>query len=343
MISVVIPVYNEQDSLAILYDEIARVGQSADLRFEVLFIDDGSNDDSWHVIRMLAERHANVHGIRFRRNFGKAAALSAGFSAARGDIIMTLDADLQDDPAEIPAFLNKLNEGYDVVSGWKQKRLDPWHKVYPSLVFNGMVSWLTGVYLHDHNCGMKCYRAEIFREVRLYGELHRFIPVLAEARGFKVVELAIQHRERQFGYSKYGVKRFVKGFLDLLTVKFLTGFGQRPQHLLGSIGLFSFALGLLGMAWLAVTWMVRLIEPDWFDPLHQRPALIYSAAATLLGAQMMSIGFLAELITAYMGKDQESYSVKEKTSGPRHDAMPTAIIATETASRIVHPETEHRP
>src|SRR5215203_3229724 len=201
MISVVIPVYNEQDSLAILYDEIARVGQTADLRFEVLFIDDGSSDDSWQVIRILSERHANVHGIRFRRNFGKAAALSAGFAAACGDIIMTLDADLQDDPAEIPAFLKKLNEGYDVVSGWKQKRLDPWHKVYPSLVFNGMVSWLTGVYLHDHNCGMKCYRAEIFREVRLYGELHRFIPVLAEARGFKVAELGINHRERKFGYS----------------------------------------------------------------------------------------------------------------------------------------------
>jgi glycosyltransferase involved in cell wall biosynthesis len=342
MISVVIPVYNEQDSLAILYEEIARVGETADLRFEVLFIDDGSSDDSWQVIRNLSERHANVHGIRFRRNFGKAAALSAGFSAARGDIIMTLDADLQDDPAEIPNFLKKLNEGYDVVSGWNQKRLDPWHKVYPSLVFNGMVSWLTGVYLHDHNCGMKCYRAEIFREVRLYGELHRFIPVLAEARGFKVAELAIQHRERQFGYSKYGVKRFVKGFLDLLTVKFLTGFGQRPQHLLGSIGLFSFALGLLGMAWLALTWLVRLFEPDWFNPLHQRPALIYSAAATLLGAQMMSMGFLAELITAYMGKDQESYSVKEKTTGPRHDVMPTAIIATEPASRIVHPEKENR-
>jgi dolichol-phosphate mannosyltransferase len=148
-----------------------------------------------------------VHGIRFRRNFGKAAALSAGFAAALGDIILTLDADLQDDPAEIPNFLAKLNEGYDVVSGWKQKRLDPWHKTWPSWVFNGMVSWLTGVKLHDHNCGMKCYRAEVFREVRLYGELHRFIPVLAAARGFKVAELPIKHRERKFGYSKYDVFR----------------------------------------------------------------------------------------------------------------------------------------
>lgn len=314
MISVVIPVYNEKDSLAALYDELARVALQANLRFEILFVDDGSSDGSWDLIAALAEQHADVHGIRFRRNFGKAAALSAGFSAARGDIIMTLDADLQDDPAEIPNFLAKLNEGYDVVSGWKQTRHDPIHKTFPSLIFNGMVSWLTGVRLHDHNCGMKCYRAEIFREVRLYGELHRFIPVLAAARGFKVGEIAIKHRPRKFGYSKYGVRRFVKGFLDLLTVKFLTGFGQRPQHLLGSIGLFSFAFGTLGMLWLAVTWVWRLYDPDAFEPLHNRPALIYSAAAMLLGAQMMSMGFLAELITAYLGRDQESYSIKEKTS-----------------------------
>ena len=222
-----------------------------------------------------------MHGIRFRRNFGKAAALSAGFAAAHGDIIMTLDADLQDDPAEIPKFLAKLNEGFDVISGWKHTRLDPWHKTWPSWVFNGMVSWLTGVKLHDHNCGMKCYRAEVFREIRLYGELHRFIPVLAAARGFKVAELGINHRPRKFGYSKYGVRRFVKGFLDLLTVKFLTGFGQRPQHLLGSIGLFSFAIGLLGMIYLAVTWILNYYEIQQFVPLHQRPALIYSRSILL--------------------------------------------------------------
>lgn len=323
MISVVIPVFNEEESLAALHDELARVAQSASLRFEIIFVDDGSRDHSWDAICSLAERHADVHGIRFRRNFGKAAALSAGFAAARGDIIMTLDADLQDDPTEIPNFLAKLSEGFDVISGWKQKRLDPWHKTWPSWVFNGMVSWLTGVNLHDHNCGMKCYRAEVFREIRLYGELHRFIPVLAEARGFKVGELPIKHRERKFGHSKYGVRRFVKGFLDLLTVKFLTGFGQRPQHLLGSIGIFSFVIGILGMIWLAVTWVWRLYDQDAFEPLHNRPALIYSAAAMLLGAQMMSIGFLAELITAYMSKDQESYSIKEKTPGAQHEVAAT--------------------
>lgn len=319
MISVVIPVYNEQDSLAVLYDELAKVAQSANLHFEILFIDDGSSDDSWGVIRVLSEKHADVHGIRFRRNFGKAAALSAGFAAARGDIIMTLDADLQDDPAEIPRFLAKLDEGFDVVSGWKETRLDPWHKVFPSRVFNGMVSWLTGVKLHDHNCGMKCYRAEVFREIRLYGELHRFIPVLAAARGFKVSEIVINHRPRKFGYSKYGVRRFVKGFLDLLTVKFLTGFGQRPQHLLGSIGLFSFIAGNVALLYLTVTWFLTFFGVHEFPPLHQRPLLIYAVAALLMGAQMMSIGFLAELMTAYLSKDQESYSVKEKTSG-RHDS-----------------------
>lgn len=314
MISVVVPVFNEAESLAILYDELALVAHSANLEMEVIFIDDGSTDNSWELIRTLSRQHPDVHGIRFRRNFGKAAALSAGFAAARGDIIMTLDADLQDDPAEIPKFLARLSEGYDVVSGWKQTRLDPWHKTWPSWVFNGMVSWLTGVKLHDHNCGMKCYRAEVFREIRLYGELHRFIPVLAAARGFKVSELGINHRPRKFGYSKYGVRRFVKGFLDLLTVKFLTGFGQRPQHLLGSIGLFSFLLGNAGLVYLAVTWLLTYFDVQQFPPLHQRPALIYSAVAILLGAQMMSIGFLAELITAYMSKEQESYSVKEETT-----------------------------
>jgi dolichol-phosphate mannosyltransferase len=313
MISIVIPVYNEKESLAVLHGEIVQTARQHALEYEVVFVDDGSTDGSWDVIAELARKSPQVHGIRFRRNFGKSAALSAGFSAAHGDVIMTLDADLQDDPAEIPRFLSALGQGKDVISGWKKVRHDPWHKVWPSWVFNAMVSWTTGVSLHDHNCGMKCYRAEIFREVRLYGELHRFIPVLAAARGFKVGELVIQHRARRFGHSKYGVRRFIKGFLDLMTVKFLTGFGQRPQHMLGSIGLVSFFAGSLGLAFLAVIWVIRLWHPEVSDPLHQRPLLIYAAAALLLGAQMMSIGFLAELMTAYLGRHQESYSVKERT------------------------------
>jgi dolichol-phosphate mannosyltransferase len=315
MISIVIPVYNEKDSLTLLHGEIAQLAKQAGLEVEVVFVDDGSRDGSWDAIAGLAGQYPDVHGIRLRRNFGKAAALSAGFEAARGEIVMTLDADLQDDPAEIPRFLAAIAEGMDVVSGWKKVRNDPWHKVLPSRVFNAMVSWLTGVRLHDHNCGMKCYRAPVLREIRLYGELHRFIPVLADARGFKVGEVVIKHRSRRFGVSKYGVRRFVKGFLDLLTVKFLTGFGQRPQHLLGSIGLVSFLAGNLALLYLAVTWFIRIWYPDQFLPLHERPLLIYALAALLLGAQLMSMGFLAELITAYTGHMHDSYSIADTTEG----------------------------
>jgi dolichol-phosphate mannosyltransferase len=321
MISIVIPVYNERDSLAILFGEIVEAAKGAGLDFEVCFVDDGSNDGSWSVIGDLVRGDSRVHGLRFRKNFGKAAALSAGFRSARGDTILTLDADLQDDPKEIPRFLQRLKEGLDVVSGWKRVRHDPWHKVWPSRVFNGLVSWVMGVPLHDHNCGMKCYRAEVFREVRLYGELHRFIPVLAAARGFKVGELEIAHRPRRYGKGKYmGPQRFLKGFLDLLTVKFLTGFGQRPQHLLGGIGLLSFVLGNLGLFYLAVIWVIRLWAPEFSEPLHDRPLLTYSAVALLLGAQMMSIGLLAEMITAYQSRDEESYSVAEQIGSRSQDS-----------------------
>ena len=313
MISIVIPVYNEKDSLALLHAEIAQVAQKANLDVDIVFVDDGSRDGSWDVIAGLARQYPSVRGIRLRRNFGKAAALTAGFAAMRGDIVMTLDADLQDDPQEIPRFLAALAEGQDVVSGWKKQRFDPWHKVLPSRVFNAMVSWLTGVRLHDHNCGMKCYRALVLREIRLYGELHRFIPVLADARGFKVGEVVINHRPRRFGSSKYGVRRFGKGFLDLLTVKFLTGFGERPQHLLGSIGLVSFGVGNIGLFYLAITWIIRVWYPELFPPLHERPLLIYALIAVLLGAQMVTMGFLAELITAYTGHERDSYSIAETT------------------------------
>jgi dolichol-phosphate mannosyltransferase len=337
VISVVVPVYNEKESIALLCGEVADVAARANLDLEMVLVDDGSTDGSWQVITEVAGRHDWVRGVRFRRNFGKAAALSAGFRTAHGDIILTMDADLQDDAAEIPNFLTTLAQGYDVVSGWKRKRLDAWHKVVPSRIFNWMVSRLTGVRLHDHNCGMKCYRAEVFREVRLYGELHRFIPVLAAARGFKVSEVVINHRRRQFGRSKYGVRRFLKGFLDLLTVKFLTGFGQRPQHLLGGIGLLSFLLGALGMAYLGVTWFVRLWDEDAFPPLHERPLLTYAVAALLLGAQMMSIGFLAELITAYQGREEDSYSIAEQTPTA---GFPLRISPRETSARNLPPDKE---
>lgn len=318
MLSAVIPVFNEAESLEPLYDELAAVAVAERYVLDVVFVDDGSTDGSWGVIRRLAAADPRVRGVRFRRNFGKAAALSAGFHAAQGELLMTLDADLQDDPREIPRFLSKMRDGFDVVSGWKQVRHDPWHKVLPSRLFNRLVGLITGVRLHDHNCGMKCYRREVFDEVRLYGELHRFVPVLAHARGFRVGEVVINHRPRKYGRSKYGMKRFVKGFLDLLTVKFLTGFTQRPQHLLGTIGLLLFVLGGLGLAILTVCWIASRLSAGWDDVhLHQRAAFFFSLAALLLGGQFMSIGFLAELITAYQVRDTATYSIAEET--PPHD------------------------
>ena len=318
MLSILIPVFNEADSLRELHSEIDAVCSSRQIDVEIIFVDDGSTDASWDIVRELSGRDDRVRGIRFRRNFGKAAALSAGMQAAHGELLCMMDADLQDNPAEIPAFLERLAAGFDVVNGWKRERNDPWHEVFPSRVFNRMVSWLTGLALHDHNCGLKCFRREVAAEIRLYGELHRFIPVLAYARGFKVAELEVHHRPRRFGVSKYGFRRFMRGFLDLLTVKFLTGFGQRPQHVLGAIGLAFFGLGALGLAVLAVIWVLTNLPPYiHFDPIGSRPLLAYSVAALLLGGQLLSLGFLAELIVAYTGREADTYSISERVSGEK--------------------------
>lgn len=314
MLTAVIPVYNEVESLPRLHAELDEVARQQGYDLQIIFVDDGSTDGSWAEIERLTAADPRVQGIRFRRNFGKAAALSAGFDAAEGEFIFTLDADLQDDPHEMPNFLAKMEQDeLDCVSGWKQVRHDPWHKVGPSRVFNWLVGRLTGVKLHDHNCGFKCYRREIFSEVRLYGELHRFVPVLAAARGWKVGEIVVNHRARKFGKSKYGVTRIVKGFLDLLTVYFLTGFDQRPQHLLGTLGILSFVVGFCGLVYLAGWWVVDKTFPSLgLEDLHNRPAVIYSMGALLLSAQLVSIGFLAELFTAYYGRNTVTYSIKSR-------------------------------
>ena len=313
MLSIIIPVMNEQDSLNQLWDEIQATADSAVDSYEVIFVDDGSTDESWNVISSIARSDQRVSGIRFRRNFGKAAALTAAMESAKGDLILMMDADLQDDPAEIPEMLKQLDSGFDVVNGWKKRRLDPWHKVYPSKVFNWMVSTMSGLTLHDHNCGLKMFRSDVAKEIQIYGELHRFIAVLAFARGFRVTELPVHHRSRQHGHSKYGVRRFLRGLLDLLTVTFLTGFGRRPQHAMGAVGIFFFGLGALGIGYLSLLWVlmnvIPVVEPS---PIGNRPLLAYSIAAILLGGQALSLGLLAELIVAYTSGNRDSYSVSEE-------------------------------
>ncbi|MFH1354155.1 MAG: glycosyltransferase family 2 protein [bacterium] len=314
MLSIIVPVYNEARGLEELLAEIGRVAGRHALAAEIIFVDDGSTDKSWNVVRQMARADERVRGIRLRRNFGKAAALSAGWRAARGELVMTLDADLQDDPEEIPRFLAEINKGFDVVSGWKMIRRDSWQRVLASRVFNYLVSRLTGVRLHDHNSGMKCYRLAVVKDIRLYGELHRFIPVLAVARGWRVGEINVNHRKRKYGRSKYGVRRFVKGFLDLLTVKFLTGFKQRPQHLLGTMGLFFFLAGLVVLLMLTGWWVVSRLDGDGLNDihLHERALFYYAITSLLFGAQFMSVGLLAELVAARQGDDVDAYSVAEQ-------------------------------
>jgi glycosyltransferase involved in cell wall biosynthesis len=327
MISVVVPLYNEAESLAKLHAELVRSFEANHLEpAEILFIDDGSLDHSWAVIQKLASVDARVRGIRFRRNFGKAAALTAGFRASKGSTIFTLDADLQDDPAEIPRFLAKLDEGFEVVSGWKRTRHDPWHKVGPSRIFNHMVSALTGCKLHDHNCGFKAYRREVLDEVTIYGELHRFVPVLAFERGFKVAEIVVHHRPRKFGRSKYGPTRFVKGLLDLVTVHFLSHYGQRPIHFLGALGMAMLGLGGAGLIYLAILWFLG------YRPIGDRPLLLYSGTLLGVGTQLVCMGILAEMVTAYSIRDTDTFSVSETLEPETDRKLPIAKVSEDFRS-----------
>lgn len=327
MVSIVIPLFNEEDSLNSLHAAILDALAANQQEHEVIFVDDGSTDGSWARIQTLASKDPNICGIRLRRNFGKAAALSTGFEAAKSDIVITMDADLQDDPKEIPRFLAKLREGFDVVSGWKKVRHDPWHKTIPSLAFNRLVSSLTGVVLHDHNCGFKAYRREIFNEVKIYGELHRFIPVLAAARGWRVGEIEVRHHPRIHGKSKYGLWRLPKGFLDILTIYFLTGFAQRPLHLIGAAGLLTFLAGGLGLTLLTALKICRSVFGGEPVHLHSTAIFYYCITAILLGAQFLVAGLLAELITAFSRRDQSAASIAETTPVFETTTTPAKIPA----------------
>ena len=315
-VTVVVPLLDEAETLRPLVQRVTDVLRQAEVPAEIILIDDGSTDSSWQEIETLVQEFPRLRAIRFRRNFGKAAALSAGFEAAHGATVITMDADLQDDPEEIPRFLAAMQSGLDVVSGWKKVRHDPWHKVGPSRVFNWLVGRLTGVRIHDHNCGFKAYRREIFDEVRLYGEMHRFVPVLAAARGWTVGEIVVQHHPRTHGRSKYGVGRLIKGFLDLLTIYFLTGFSQRPLHLIGAIGMICFALSGVGLVYLSAMWgLTRWIEGMDVLHLHETAVFYYCILGVLLGAQLLVAGLLAELMTALLRPSTPPYSIAQRLQG----------------------------
>ena len=302
-LSIVIPLYNEHESLPELYDRIVETVRGMDVEYEIIFVDDGSTDGSYGVLRELRMRDSHVEIIRFLANSGKAAGLQAGFDAATGDYLITMDADLQDDPAEIPALVAALEGGLDMVSGWKRDRKDPLTKTVPSKFFNMVVRFFSGLPLHDFNCGLKAYRSEVVRTFRLYGELHRYIPVLAKYNGFRVGEIPVQHHPRKYGCSKYGARRLVAGFLDLLTVILLTRYTAKPLHFFGSVGLlFCFHGGLVGL------YIVKLWIGSGFHNIQgHQPLLVGGVFLFLPGVQFISTGLLAELITHSRMERQRTY------------------------------------
>ena len=307
-ISVVVPVYNEDESLRPLYDALTaaleRLGQS----YEIVFVDDGSRDGSFTTLKALHDQDQRVRVIRFRRNFGKTPALVAGFHEARGDVVFTMDADLQDDPAEIPLFLDKLAEGYDLVSGWKYPRHDPPTKTIPSFFFNRMIWASTGVKLHDINCGFKAYRREIIEEIKLYGELHRFIPILAHQRGYRVTEVKVHHHKRKFGKSKFGARRFLRGFLDLLMVLFLVSYMRTPLRLFGTIGLLALLVGFVIDLYVVLD---RYLPFGSQQPIHDRPILFVGVILLIFGISFVLTGLQSEMIRHFAYRPEDEYSVRQ--------------------------------
>jgi len=309
-ISVVIPVYNEEGNIKQLFRELTDVLGGLALEggidsYEVLFIDDGSTDGTYRIIKEIHQKDKHVKAIRFQRNFGKSAALSAGFEKADGDVIFTMDGDLQDDPKEIPKFLDKLDEGYGLVVGWKYRRRDPQTKRIPSKIFNRLTSYLTGVRIHDMNCCFKAYRKEAVRNVNLYGELHRYIPALVYWKGYSVAEIKVNHRPRTYGKSKYGPMRLLKGFFDLITVKFLITYSTRPLHLFGILGLLSTAAGLLiGIYLLYLKYFLN-------ELIGERPLLFASILLIIVGVEFVSMGLLGEMITSTHQLPGMGYTIKE--------------------------------
>lgn len=314
-LSVVVPVYNEEESVRELSEWIERVCISYKLSFEIIFIDDGSNDASWEKIAGQAEVKNFIKGIRFRRNYGKAAALYTGFSESVGDIVITMDSDLQDSPDEIPELVRMIREdGYDLVSGWKKKRYDPFIKRLTSRFYNGTARLSSGIRLHDFNCGLKAYRNEVVKSIEVFGEMHRYIPMLAKEAGFdNIGEKVVEHRARKYGVTKYGVDRFVKGYLDLLTIGFITRFGKNPMHLFGSIGTIMFLIGFVMAGYLGIRKLVLIHQHLRIPLVTESPYFYIALAVMIIGSILFLTGFLGELINR-TSSERNSYLIKDKVN-----------------------------
>ncbi|MGZ5242320.1 MAG: glycosyltransferase family 2 protein [Bacteroidia bacterium] len=314
-ISVVVPLYNEDESLPELTSWIDRVMQENKFSYEVILVDDGSRDRSWEVVQELSKKNPNIKGISFRRNYGKSAALNEGFKVTQGDVVITMDADLQDSPDEIPELYRLIKEEkYDLISGWKQKRHDPITKTLPTKLFNWATRKSSGIYLHDFNCGLKSYKSDVVKSIEVYGEMHRYIPVLAKWAGFpKIGEKIVHHQARKYGTTKFGLERFTNGFLDLMTITFVSKFGKRPMHFFGTIGTLFFLLGFFFVLRLfALKIYYNFIEPNpYARDITDRPSFYIALTAIIVGTMLFLSGFLGELISR-SGADRNSYQVKEK-------------------------------
>ena len=311
-VSVVVPLYNEEESLPELTAWINRVSVENKLSTEIIFVDDGSDDDSWNVIGKLSHEYPQIKGIKFRRNYGKSAALHCGFQKAKGEVVITMDADLQDSPDEIPALTNMIrNEGFDIVSGWKKIRHDPLGKTIPSKVWNSFARLITGIKLHDFNCGLKAYRNEVVKDIEIYGEMHRYIPVIAQRAGFdKIGEKIVIHRERKYGVTKFGIERLLKGFLDLVSVMFISKFGNRPMHLFGGIGTLMFVIGFISASYLGIRKLWFVSQNIQAPLVTDSPYFYISLVCMILGTQLFLTGFLAELVSRTRS-DRNKYHVKD--------------------------------
>jgi len=312
-ISIIVPVFNEEESLSELSAWIKKVLTEHSLSYEVIMVDDGSNDASWEVIGRLAAENPEIKGLSFRRNYGKAAALHTGFQVASGEIVVTMDADLQDSPAEVPELVRMIREeGYDLVSGWKKKRFDPIGKRIPSKLYNWFARRVSGIKLHDFNCGLKAYRSEVIRSIEVYGDMHRYIPFLAKKAGFaNIGEMVVQHQKRKYGVTKYGLERFIIGYLDLISISFMNRFGQRPMHIFGTLGTAMFGIGFLAAAWLGGQKLYRTFNEIPMVRVTESPYFYLALAAMIIGTQLFLAGFLGELISR-SSTDRNSYLVREK-------------------------------